>query len=70
MESLAGQLGIADASVLNLYAQRSQASYEHAAEICAVYKYVDFADPDRREELRLVSVGPGVDVVGGAGALA
>ena len=29
MESLAGQLGIADASVLNLYAQRSQASYEH-----------------------------------------
>ena len=53
MESLAGQLGIADASVLNLYAQRSQASYEHAAEICAVYGYVDFADPDRREELRL-----------------
>ena len=53
VESLAGQLGIADASVLNLYAQRSQTGYEHAAEICAVYGYVDFADPDRREELRL-----------------
>lgn len=30
VESLAGQLGIADASVLKLYAQRGQTGYEHA----------------------------------------
>jgi hypothetical protein len=53
VESLAGQLGIADASVLKLYAQRGQTAYEHAAEISAVYGYVDFADPARHEELKL-----------------
>lgn len=53
VESLAGQLGIADASVLKLYAQRGQTGYEHAAEISAVYGYVEFADPARHEELRL-----------------
>lgn len=53
MESLAGQLGIADASVLKLYAQRGQTDYEHAAEISALYGYVDFADPVKYEELRL-----------------
>ena len=53
VESLAGQLGIADASVLKLYAQREQAGYEHAAEISAIYGYVDFADPATHEELKL-----------------
>ena len=53
VESLAGQLGMADASVLKLYAQRGQTGYEHAAEISAVYGYVDFADPARHEELKL-----------------
>ncbi|WP_104111906.1 Tn3 family transposase [Arthrobacter sp. N199823] len=53
VESLAGQLGIADASVLKLYAQRGQTSYEHAAEISTVYGYVEFADRDKHEELRL-----------------
>ena len=53
VESLAGQLGIADASVLKLYAQREQTGYEHAAEISIVYGYADFSDPTRYEELRL-----------------
>ncbi|WP_420820310.1 DUF4158 domain-containing protein [Specibacter cremeus] len=53
VESVAGQLGIADASVLRLYAQRGQTGYEHAAEISAVYGYVDFTDPVKHEELRL-----------------
>lgn len=53
VESLAGQLGIADASVLKLYAQRGQTGYEHTAEISAMYGYVDFADPTRHEELKL-----------------
>lgn len=53
VESLAGQLGIADASVLKLYAQRGQTGYEHAEEIAAVYGYVDFADPVKYEELKL-----------------
>jgi len=53
VESLAGQLGIADASALKLYAQRGQTGYEHAAEISAVYGYVDFADPVKYEQLRL-----------------
>ncbi|MET3174626.1 UNVERIFIED_ORG: hypothetical protein ABIB52_002477 [Arthrobacter sp. UYCu721] len=51
VESLAGQLGIADASVLKLYAQRGQTGYEHAAEISTVYGYREFADPVRYEEL-------------------
>ncbi|MDJ0355538.1 DUF4158 domain-containing protein [Paenarthrobacter sp. PH39-S1] len=41
VDSLAGQLGIADASV------------EHAAEISAVYGDMDFADPVKYEELML-----------------
>ena len=45
VESLAGQLGIADASAFKLYAQRGQTGYEHAAEISAIYGYVDLADP-------------------------
>ncbi|WP_241981287.1 DUF4158 domain-containing protein [Cryobacterium algoritolerans] len=53
VESLAEQLGIADASTLKLYAQRGQTGYEHAAEISAFYGYVDFADPVKYEELRL-----------------
>lgn len=53
VQSLAGQLGIADSSVLKLYAQRGQAGYEHAAEISAAYGCVDFADPTRHEELKL-----------------
>lgn len=53
VESLVGQLGIADASVLKLYAQRAQTGYEHATEISAVYGYVDFADPFKHEELKL-----------------
>ncbi|TDW26979.1 Tn3 family transposase [Cryobacterium psychrophilum] len=53
VESLAGQLGIADASAFKLYAQRGQTGYEHAAEISAVYGYVDLADPVMYEELRL-----------------
>ncbi|WP_223859382.1 DUF4158 domain-containing protein [Pseudarthrobacter sulfonivorans] len=53
VESLAGQLGIADASVLKLYAQRGQTGYEHAEEISAVYAYVDFADPEKNEQLKL-----------------
>ncbi len=36
VESLAGQLGIADDSVLKLYTQRKQTGYEHAEEISAV----------------------------------
>lgn len=54
VESLAGQLDIADASVFKLYAQRPQTGYEHAAEISTVYGYVDFADPGRHEELRVL----------------
>lgn len=50
---LAGQLGIADASVLKLYAQRAQTGYEHAAEISGVYGYVDFADSTGQEDLKL-----------------
>lgn len=53
VEPVAGQLGIADASALKLYAQRGQTGYEHAAEISAVYGYVDFADPVKYEQLRL-----------------
>ena len=53
VESLAGQLGIADASVLKLYAQRGQTGYEHTAEISAMYGYGEFADPAKSEELRL-----------------
>ncbi len=53
VESLAGQLGISDASVLKLYARRGQTDYEHGAEISDVYRYVDFADPVKYEELRL-----------------
>ena len=53
VESLAGQLGIADASVLKLYAQREQTGYEHAAEISIVYGYADFSDQARHAELRL-----------------
>ncbi|EMQ96642.1 transposase Tn3 [Paeniglutamicibacter gangotriensis Lz1y] len=53
VESLAGQLGIADASVLKLYAQRGQTAYEHAAEISTVYGYMELADPAKHEELRL-----------------
>lgn len=53
VESLAGQLGIADASVLKLYAQRTQTGYEHAAEISAVYGYVEFADPASYQDLKL-----------------
>lgn len=53
VDSLAAQLGIVDASVLKLYAQRGQTGYEHTAEIAAVYGYVEFADPATSEELRL-----------------
>ncbi|MBT2552313.1 Tn3 family transposase [Arthrobacter sp. ISL-5] len=53
VESLAGQLGIADASVLKLYAQRGQTGYEHAEEISAVYGYEDFTDPEKNEQLKL-----------------
>ncbi len=53
VESLASQLGIADASVLKIYAQRGQTRYEHAAEISTVYGYVQFGDRDKHEELRL-----------------
>lgn len=53
VESLAGQLDIADASALRLYAQRGQTGYDHAAEISTVYGYVDFADPVKYEELRV-----------------
>lgn len=53
VEFLAGQLDIADASVLKLYAQRGQTGYEHAAEISIVYGYADFSDPASHAELRL-----------------
>lgn len=53
VESLAGQLGIADASILKLYAQQGQTGYEHAEEISAVYGYADFTDPEKNEQLRL-----------------
>lgn len=53
VESLAGQLGITDASVLKLYAQREQTGYKHAAEISTAYGHVEFADPVKSEELRL-----------------
>ena len=42
VESLAWQLGITDASVLKLSAQREQTGYEQAAEISTVYGYADF----------------------------
>lgn len=58
VESLFGQLGIADASVLKLYAQRGQTGYEHTAEISAVCGYVEFADPAKSEELRLFLSAP------------
>ena len=53
VESLAGQLGIADASVLKLYAQWGQTGYEHAAEISTVYGHADFSYPGGHEELKL-----------------
>ena len=53
VESLPGQPGIADASLLKLYAQLPQPCYEHPAEISTVYGYADFSDPARYEELRL-----------------
>lgn len=53
MESSAGQLGLADASVLKLYAHRGQSGCEHAAELSIVYGYVEFTDPAKFEELRL-----------------
>jgi hypothetical protein len=45
VEYVAGQLDIADPSVIKRYTERRPTAYEHSWEIRAAYGYRDFADP-------------------------
>jgi hypothetical protein len=64
VESLAGQLGIADASVLKLYAQRGQTC---SGDLCRL-QVCGLRRSGQARGTEVVPVGPGVDVGGGAGA--
>ena len=46
------QLGVADSSVVKLYAEREKTHLEHAWEIRAAYGHRDVADPDAAAGLR------------------
>jgi hypothetical protein len=51
VEYVAGQLGIADPSVIKRYTERQPTAYEHSWEIRAAYRYRDFADVGVHEPL-------------------
>ena len=51
VEYVAGQLDIADPSVVKRYTERPKTAYEHAWEIRAAYGYRDFADAGVHEQL-------------------
>jgi TnpA family transposase len=52
VDYLAGQLGVADASVVKRYAERQSTQWEHAAEIRQAYGYRDFTDGEPQQEVR------------------
>ena len=52
VDYLAGQLGIADPSVVKRYTDRQMTAYEHAWEIRRAYRYRDFADERASAQLR------------------
>ena len=52
VDYLAGQLGIADPSVVKRYTDRRMTAYEHAWEIRRAYGYRDFADEQASPQLR------------------
>ena len=52
VDYLAGQLEIADASVMKRYTDRPMTAYEHAWEIREAYGYRDFADAEAGAQLR------------------
>ncbi|ETA03452.1 hypothetical protein ThrDRAFT_01198 [Frankia casuarinae] len=52
VDYLAGQLDVADSSVVKRYTERLPTQHEHAREIRSVYGYRDFADPQAATELR------------------
>jgi hypothetical protein len=49
VEYVAGQLDVADPSVVKRYTERQQTAYEHAWEIRGAYGYRDFTDPGVHE---------------------
>jgi hypothetical protein len=51
VEYVAGQLDIADPSVVKRYTERRQTAYEHSWEIRAAYGYRDFTEPGVRDAL-------------------
>jgi hypothetical protein len=52
VDYLAGQLGIANPSVVKRYTDRRLTAYEHAWEIRRAYGYRDFADEQASAQLR------------------
>jgi Domain of unknown function (DUF4158) len=61
VDYLAGQLEIADSSVVKRYTDRPMTAYEHAWEIREAYGYRDFADAEASAQLRGFLAGAGVD---------
>jgi hypothetical protein len=59
VDYLAGQLGIADPSVVKRYTDRPITAYEHGWEIRRLYGYRDFSDAEASGQLREFMAGCG-----------